>query len=263
MDSRAGISRVLSKVRRALLRDDPAYYDMYENPGEQHLGRLYLNQIEQTLRSEKLGVSLSILDAGCQAGRLMIPLALAGHQVTGVDTSGVGLKRAKRHVRENGARLKLIRADLTKWLPAQPREQFDAVVCTEVLYLRRNYRELLSGLVRVVKRGGLLFISHRPSGYYLTESLEHRHWDSVRTLLTCPEGMILGSYYNWQDAKELEALYKNLSVKILKMVPIGELNPLPGPGELSEVGRDLLEQAHNQGRFRNSGRYLFVSGIKK
>ena len=277
MDSRSGLQRVLHKMRRALLRDDPNYYDMYENPGEQRLGRLYLNEIRQTIRSEKPGIPLSILDAGCQAGRLSIPLALDGHRVTGVDTSGVGLSRAKRHARqeglvvgpplapaarEKGARLTLVRANLSRWLPAQPPEQFDAVICTEVLYLRKNYRELLEGLFRVVKKGGLLFISHRPSGYYLVESFEHRDLESVRTLLARPEGQILGSYYNWQDAKELEALYPKLSMEILKMATIGELNPLPVPEELNEAGRDMLREAHDGGRFKNSGRYLLVCARK-
>ena len=277
MDSRVGLPRLLYKVRRALLRDDPTYYDMYENAGEQRLGVLYLNEIRQVIRSEKPGASLHILDAGCQAGRLAIPLALDGHRVTGVDSSGVGLRRAKRHARqeglvvrhpiaaatrEEGAHLELIQADLTRWLPAQSPGQFDAVICTEVLYLRKNYRELLRELVRVVKKGGLLFISHRPSGYYLAESFGHQHWDSVRTLLTCSEGMILGSYYNWQDAKELEALYQNLSVKILKIVPIGELNPLPAPEKLDETGKGLLEQVIHGGQFGNSGRYLLVCAQK-
>jgi 2-polyprenyl-3-methyl-5-hydroxy-6-metoxy-1,4-benzoquinol methylase len=262
MDSRVGLPRLLYKVRRALLRDDPHYYDMYEETGEQRLGKLYLEQIQRTILSEKPGASLSILDAGCQAGRLAIPLALDGHRVTGVDTSGVGLRRAKRHAREKGARLSLVRSDLTRWLPAQAPEKFDAVVCTEVLYLRKNYLELLNGLIRLVKRGGLLFISHRPSGYYLAESFEHRDLESVRTLLTCPEGMILGSYYNWQDTLDLEALYQKLALKILKIVPVGELNPLPAPEELSQEGRVLLQQAQDDGRFANSGRYLLVCAKK-
>ncbi len=262
MDSRKELQRMISKARRALFRDDPTYYDMYENSGEQQLGELYLGRIEQTIRSEKPGVPLEILDAGCQAGRLAIPLALAGHQVTGVDTSGVGLRRAKRHARETGVRLKLLRADLGRWLPEQSPDRFDAALCAEVLYLRKNYRELLAGLVRVVKTDGLLFVSHRPSGYYLAESFEHRHWDSVRTLLRGPEGMVLGSYYNWQDGKDLERLYQNLPVKVLSIVPIGELNRLPAPEELDATGRDLLRQAQDQERFKDSGRYLLVS-LKK
>jgi 2-polyprenyl-3-methyl-5-hydroxy-6-metoxy-1,4-benzoquinol methylase len=60
-----------------------------------------------------------------------------------------------------GFSMNTIRADLGRWLPTQPTAGFDVVVCTEVLYLRPNHRTLLEQLIRVLKPGGLCFISHR------------------------------------------------------------------------------------------------------
>ena len=165
------IKKVVRKLRWAVLRDEPGYYDMFLNPGERFLARLYLHEIRRVLESHGRAGPLEILDAGCQAGRLSIPLASAGHRVTGVDTSAVGLRRAQRHAQEAKTRLSLIRADLGKWLPRAAAGSFDAVVCTEVLYLRPNHRELLEGLIRVLRPGGFCFISHRPAGYYMAEAV--------------------------------------------------------------------------------------------
>ena len=115
-----GLRKVVRKVKRAILRDESTYYDMFLNRGEQFFGRLYHHEIRKTLQAQGFQPPLRILDAGCQAGRLAIPLALDGHRVTGVDTSAVGLRRLKRHAKEPGVTPELIRADLSRWLPRCP-----------------------------------------------------------------------------------------------------------------------------------------------
>ena len=261
MSENQGLKKIVRKVRRAILRDEPTYYDMYQNPGERYFARLYLHQIQQALQAHLPG-ALKILDAGCQSGRIGIPLAKAGHQVTGVDTSAVGLRRAQRHAKEEGVSLRLIRADLSRWLPAQSENSFDAVVCTEVLYLRPNHRTLLEQLLRVVRPGGLLFVSHRPTGYYLAEAFGHKDWDAVRLLLSAKEGTLFGSYYNWQEREDLEQMYRALRVKLISIAPIGFLSWLAvKPDDLDKEGQDLLfriETAPAQ-PCPGSGRYLLVS----
>lgn len=262
----AEFKRLVRKLRRAVLRDEPTYYDMFENQGERFFAKLYLHQIENDLNTYDLEPPLRILDAGCQAGRLAIPLALAGHQVTGVDTSGLGLRRANRHAKATGTSLHLIHADLTQWLPAQAPGQFDAVLCTEVLYLRQNYRTLLEGLIRVLRPGRLCFISHRPTSYYLAEAFQRRDSDAVRTLLTAKEGTLFGSYYNWQDHEGLLHLYAQLDVESITVTPIGVLSWLVvNPEDLDETGQELLFQAELalQGRYQGLGRYLLVSARKR
>lgn len=259
-----GLQKVYRKIRRAILRDEPGYYDMYENPGEQYFARLYLAAIQKILSQKPK--PLSILDAGCQTGRLSIPLAQAGHQVVGVDTSDLALRRAQRHAKEIDVPLKLIRADLGKWLPQQPPEGFDVVVCTEVLYLRKNHQQLLQGLLRLIKPGGVCFISHRPTGYYLAEAFQHRDWESVQRLLTAKEGTILGSYYNWQNPNDLEILYQGHGMDLLAITPIGFFSWLAvAPDELEPQGRELLFQVESNPNllFQGAGRYLLVTAEKR
>ena len=257
--------RFVRKIRRAILRDEPTYYDMFENRGERYFARLYLHQINQTIRNEGFSAPLKILDAGCQTGRLAIPLSQAGHHVTGVDTSGLALRRLKRHADECGTSLRLIRANLTRWLPKQSDHCFDVVVCTEVLYLRENYRQILTGLIRLLRPGGLLFISHRPTGYYLAEAFQLKDLEAARLVATKREGILWGSYYNWQDRQGLDHLYRDLQISPIAMTPIGLLSWLAvNPEELNQSEQDLLFEAETAAaqRYRESGRYLLVCGRK-
>lgn len=259
------MNKLFRKARRAFLKEDPDYYDMYENRGERYFARLYLHLIQRRLHEENLKPPLRILDAGCQAGRMAIPMAEEGHQVTGLDTSDFALWRARRHAKERGVSLNLIRADLTQWLPVQPQGIFDVVVCTEVLYLRSNHRQLLAGLLRLLKSGGLCFISHRPPSYYLAEAFQRKDWEAVKLLLSAEEGKLNGSYYNWQNASELERLYREHGVKPLSIEPVGFLSWLAvNPETLDETGQDLLFQAEANPIERppGLGRYLLVCGKK-
>lgn len=262
---RAG-SKILRKIRRAILRDEPTYYDMFENDGERYFAQLYLHAIRRELRQERPVGPLQILDAGCQAGRLAIPLGLDGHRVTGVDTSGLGLRRAARHARECGVSLNLVRADLSHWLARAAAGRFDAVVCTEVLYLRPNHRQLLQELLRVLRPRGLCFISHRPPAYYLVEALQRGDREAARTVLSAAEGKLFGSYYNWQDRDELERIYREERVELLRIVPIGLLSWLAvNPETLGAKDREeLLEtELGSTDACPGGGRYLLVIGRKR
>jgi len=268
------LKKMARKLRRALLRDEPGYYDMFLNPGERFFARIYLHEIGRRLQEtnppepvEGTRLPLEILDAGCQTGRLAVPLASVGHRVTGVDTSGLALDKARGHAREAKTSLTLVRADLGDWLPRTPAASFDAVLCTEVLYLRPNHRELLEGLVRVLRPGGFCFISHRPPGYYLAEAAGRKDWEATRTVLNNKEGKLFGSYYNWQSREELEQAYAGLGITGVRITPVGLLGWLAvQPDQLDEEGREQLfeaELALADEQPAQVGRYLLVSGQKQ
>ncbi|MEZ4594424.1 MAG: methyltransferase domain-containing protein [Chloroflexota bacterium] len=60
-----------------------------------------------------------VLELGCGSGRLLLPLARAGHAVTGLDLSGEMLDRARRRVAKEAtavqARITLHQADITNF----------------------------------------------------------------------------------------------------------------------------------------------------
>lgn len=258
------LSRVARKLRRAIFRDEPDYYDMFENRGEQYFARLYLHAIRQTVQAEGHRPPLTILDAGCQAGRLAVPLAQDGHRVTGVDTSDLALRRAARHARDAAVTLRTIRADLTRWLPAQRPGTYDVVLCAEVLYLRDTYRALLENLIRMLKPGGLGFVSHRPTGYYLADARRRRDEATAQRIQSTREGVLWSSYYNWQSRDDLVALYRTLPVDLLSITAIGpiswtnvNLDTLDDAGQARLLQADLAAAPSSE-----LGRYLLVS-VKK
>jgi 2-polyprenyl-3-methyl-5-hydroxy-6-metoxy-1,4-benzoquinol methylase len=266
IDNLSRWEKVVRKLKRTVLRDEPGYYDMFEDQEELNYARQYMVEIEQVLLSQGFHSPLKVLDAGCQAGRLAIPLSLAGHAVIGVDTSGVALRRAKRHAQDSKCRLRLIRADLSRWLPKQSPGSFDVVVCTEVLYLRHNYRNILKGLIRLLRPGGACFISHRSTAYYLNEAFQKLDWKVARLILKAKEGLMWGSYYNWQNQQDLKTLYGELSVDILGITPIKFLSrSVINPETLDNEGRDLFSQAEAalNGKHQWDNRYFLISGQKQ
>jgi len=215
------MTNVIRKLWRALFNYDPSFCDMYEDAAARVAGEEYLGHIRYHLQQRFGQQRLSILDAGCSAGRLLIPLAKDGHRVTGLDASIFALRRARRHAKAHSLSIPLHRGDLThlrQWI--QP-SSVDVVICTEVLYLCRNYRQLLQQLADSIKPEGLLFISHRPALYYIAGVLRHAQADQAAWLIARTEGRSPdGAYHNWQTQEQLVELYRSLDLRQLGCYPI-------------------------------------------
>lgn len=215
------MKRLLRKIRRAVLDEDPSFLDMAMDAKSVERGVEYLARIRQHLTEAFGQRRLTILDAGCQGGRLLVPLAQDGHAMTGVDTSGFALRRARHNLRSHGATARLIRGDiaqLPQWLPER---SVDAALCLEVLYLCRNYRELLRTLAAMVRPGGLLFVSHRAQAYYLATALINRRPDLALETVRRAEGpSVDGDYHNWQTPEQLERLYAEAGLRALAIHPM-------------------------------------------
>ncbi|OGX41699.1 MAG: hypothetical protein A3C53_04870 [Omnitrophica WOR_2 bacterium RIFCSPHIGHO2_02_FULL_68_15] len=239
------LPRPVKKLLRAVANYDPGYYDMHDDVDESWFARLYLERIRR--RAEEAGIAppATVLEAGCQAGRLVVPLARLGFAVTGIDTSGFALRRARVHARSAGVAARFIKGDLLKVLRSG-RHRYDIVVCAEVLYLSPRYREMLAALAGAVKPGGLLCVSHRPKTYYLLEALRHGNVEAARRVLASSEGRFDGphperGYYNWQTDEELRALYRELGLEGVAVYPIDQTAWLSGvaPSQLAERARRL------------------------
>ncbi len=220
------MAQLIRKALRAVLNYDPSFCDMYEDAHARAVAAEYLRYITHHFQGCFGNQRLTILDAGCQAGRLLIPLAQEGHRLIGVDTSRFALHRARRHAKEHHLSVQFHRGNinaLRRWIPPA---NLDAVLCVEVLYLCPNYQELLRLLVESVKPGGLLCVSHRPTLYYVTRALVRGHGEQAAELLTRPEGQSPeGHYHNWHTQEQLVVLYRSLSLNVLGCYPI-DLTPL-------------------------------------
>lgn len=69
-----------------------------------------------------------VLDLGCGAGRVLVPLAAAGHEITGLDRDEDALARCRANLAAAGSAARLLAADFVTAWPATD-TSYDAVLC--------------------------------------------------------------------------------------------------------------------------------------
>jgi len=258
------MAQLLRKIKRALLNSDPSFCDMYADEESRTAAAEYLDLVRRHLRERFGNQLLTILDAGCQAGRLLIPLAQDGHRLIGIDTSGFALHRARQHAKDHRLSVLVHRgniAHLRRWVSPL---SLDAVICTEVLYLCRNHQELLRLLADSVKPGGLLFVSHRPAMYYVVCALRRGQPDQAISVAHRSEGATPeGAYFNWQTPEQLAALYHRQGLATLGCYPIHEDRVQLDPAIIQDNAlRDLLDSARENGTTLRVPSYLLIAAQK-
>ncbi len=112
--------------------------------------------------AQRLGkTSLSILDYGCGTGdHVTYPLACRGHRVLGVDFHEASITEASRRYRLPN--LSFQTAEIDELL--KQGQQFDLVVCSEVLEHLHEPLHFLETVSRLLRAGGGLIIT-TPNGY--------------------------------------------------------------------------------------------------
>lgn len=226
------------RIRRAAGSGEP---DMRNDPAEQVYAALYLDCIEQALPA---ATGLRILDVGCQAGRLAIPLARAGHHVTGFDISADWLDRCRHNAAGAGVLIDFVQGSITDLDEHFAAASFDAVICAEVLYTLRDCTAALRSLARSMRPGATLFASHRTRHYLLSTLARFRQWDDLDTVLRCDEGEILGGqYYSWFDSDALEARYVAAGLQVEQMQGVGVVSGMGADGMAAVLDAGSLDAA--------------------
>jgi len=132
-------------------------------------GRLRFAVAHETLGRHlaSLGAGpLRVLDVGGGDARDSLPLAIAGHDVTVVDTAPGMLGAADRRATEAGVPLRTVRAGLDDL--AGLGDGFDLVLCHFVLHYRPAAEPDLARLAAAVRPGGLLSVmAPNPAGVVL------------------------------------------------------------------------------------------------
>jgi SAM-dependent methyltransferase len=170
------------------------------------------------------GVRL-VLDAGCGAGRHLLPLAAAGFKVLGVDREWGVLQKLGLRLRELPGAAWLARGDL-KSLPL-PEGLIDFALSVNVI--NHGYASDLAAycreLDRLLRPGGLLFImaSSREAGEVvrLPETVELEPGTLVK--IATPDGELV---HHFPTPESLAAHFPRYTVLSLKTVP----TPIPFMG---------------------------------
>lgn len=225
--------------------------DSVVHPAEAHYAEAYLALIRTALGNRR---QLRILDCGCGAGRLLVPVAKEGHLVVGIDRHRPSLHLARSHLAEAGLRADVIAGNLLDVLTQMSNDSFDVALAIESLYVNRSYRQVMHEMRRVVAPGGLLLITHRTRHFLLLQSIAERHFDDAVLICSRSEGRLRKGphrvYYNWQTREHIQMLYSELDLNLVRLAGIGfcsgfgrdPLAAICNPAKLDRGQRDVLRR---------------------
>ncbi len=108
-------------------------------------------------RSLKPFDGLRLLDIGCGGGLISEPLARLGAQVVGIDPSETNIQIARSHAQPQG--LEIDYRSTTAESLAAAGEQFDAVVCLEVVEHVPDVAAFVATIGALVRPGGIMVLS--------------------------------------------------------------------------------------------------------
>ncbi len=100
-----------------------------------------------------------VLDIGCGNGNISLALGSLGYLVTGVDIDSTSIEKANNRNKFDNVKFEEIDANSFAII-----DEFDAVVCSEVLEHLDKPIELSESIYRILKPGGV-FIATVPNGY--------------------------------------------------------------------------------------------------
>jgi 2-polyprenyl-6-hydroxyphenyl methylase/3-demethylubiquinone-9 3-methyltransferase len=110
------------------------------------------------------------LDVGCGGGILSESLSLKGAMVTGIDLAEDSLKAAQTHADKNHIVVNYEKISAEEFAEKHS-EQFDNVICMELLEHVPNPESLVNACAKLCKPGGNIFfstINRTPKAYALT-----------------------------------------------------------------------------------------------
>ncbi len=118
-----------------------------------------LRNITDLLMTAVRGRGGRALDVGCGSGRAAVALAVAGFQVEAVDLDPKVVAIAEAASRRLGVRVRYRDGDFAADGHGYADESYDVVACLEVLEHVEAWQQAVNNLVRVLKPGGLLFLT--------------------------------------------------------------------------------------------------------
>jgi len=203
-------------------------YDMVESPDEPYYANQYLHWILPELSSRFPDRRAEILDLGCGQGRLSIPLAewcaTGGGRVTGVDLTPSAVEKARGRAAARGlSNVTFHQGDARGFARGLAEASANALLLLEVTFFLPTYRDLLREMARLVRPGGVLFVSFRSQYYNLLQTVWSWRLDGAEMALREREGYLWGEpvWYTWQTPEDIRGLFQDLGLRLLGLRGIG------------------------------------------
>lgn len=125
------------------------YYDLTHADLTEDIDYI-LTLVAETAVSTGCAQASSVLELGCGSGRLLLPLARAGHHVTGIDNSSVMLSKAKERLAKEPAaipqRVSLHEADMTQFTTETT---FDWVIIPYNTFMHLSPNQMSAALQKI------------------------------------------------------------------------------------------------------------------
>lgn len=257
------------------ITDSTIEHDMYAHPDEHYFRNCYLywifRTIDKFLSVEEEAHPL-LLDIGCGQGRLTIPTAKKFDRIisTGVDLSEPAIMQARENSRTEGVENRCFfeNCEALKWTKNLGSETQNVIFLNEVVFYAHDYLSLIEEAFRILKPGGIAFISFRSRYFNLAHVVKNKTFDKITQVLESNQGELFGKglTFSWHDQSESTQLLSQYGFEVMDNLGIGIFSGLPGdpmadwcsPSSLdSDQRKKLFELETNVAReYANSARYI-------
>lgn len=255
-------------------------YDMVVSPDEPYYSAQYWHWIKKNLDFCCLPKNGRYLSLGCGQGRLSLPLAewcFPTGNVVGVDFSGEAIEQAIKHAERVGrTNVSFKKEDILSFLKTQKTNSCDGALLIEVIFFFPDYVSALEEIYRVLKPGGILFVSFRSQYFTTLHALDRNSWADIDIILEKRSGQLAGSdvCFTWQKSKEIaDILSATGKFQILTMAGIGCCSGIPGDPHEIICRPSLLDEKQGKQLMKletavaesvpDAGRYIFCAARKE
>lgn len=220
-----------------------------------------------------------ILDVGCGQGRFTEKFARAfpNGTIRGCDISPEAIRDAQEHLAKIGAvNARVEVADARTFLIGTNKQSADAILMLEVSIFLPEWKSVLSEAVQVLRPGGFLVASFRPTLFNACHVTQQRHFEALELVISRNEGSLFAGSpvtFTWQSSYEIREFFtETLGLTNIQVIGIGTLSGIPGDPHSSVCRPSEISQEHQQSLmnaeltlgtdFPDSGRYILATAQK-